>query len=285
MKYLKVILLVCLFAFTISPLPTSAIPVEACMEARCIDYFKKWQAVATTKGASAISALAELYYQGYGTKKNLNKSIQYFRQASRHKFAYAQYRAGAFYLMEEDFIDNEKGIKYLRKAAKNGHIESAYLLGVVFGTGELGIKDIGESDKWLGKALRNKHTVAQEYADYLYLSGQVDEDHYVKVNEIISEFKGAIPQGDISNEQGEKSEIQWSHNFKKEEVSLSELISSDSFGNQLTKTKLTSSAAIIDTEKPTYIQEGNCDKIFSCYDVDKEDFWRAANTQSGFTSK
>ena len=67
------------------------------------------------KGALALSALGELYYQGYGTEKNLEKSIKSFRKASHYKFAHAQYRAGVFYLMEDNFIDNKEGIRYLRK--------------------------------------------------------------------------------------------------------------------------------------------------------------------------
>lgn len=91
--------------------------------------------------------------------------------------------------MEENFIDNEQGIKYLRKVANNGHVESAFLLGVIFSTGELGIKDVGESDKWLVKALKDKHFTAQKYASYLYKSGQVNDSHYIKVNKVISELQ------------------------------------------------------------------------------------------------
>ena len=168
---------------TLSPV-TLAIPVKSCMEESCVIFFNKWQSMVKAKGAVALSALGELYYQGYGTEKNLEKSIKSFRKASHYQFAHAQYRAGVFYLMEANFIDNKEGISYLRKAASNGHTESAFLLAIIFGTGEFGIKDVGESDKWLGKALKNKHYVAQQYASYLYKSGQVDEGHYIKVNEI-----------------------------------------------------------------------------------------------------
>ena len=166
MIYIKMLPLFSLLYSLIIPFKIQVIPLDSCMEEKCIVYFNKWKVKAKGKRVSAMSALAELYYQGYGTEKNLNKSLRYFRKASKHQFAYAQYRAGVIYLMEEEFINNEKGIKYLRKAARNGHTESAFLLGVIFSTGELGIKDIGESDKWLEKALKMKHLVAQRYASY-----------------------------------------------------------------------------------------------------------------------
>ncbi len=73
-------------------MPSLAISIEECMEQRCIDYFNKWQAMVRGKRADAMTVLAELYYQGHGTNKNLKKSIQYFRKASIYQSAYAQRR-------------------------------------------------------------------------------------------------------------------------------------------------------------------------------------------------
>ena len=223
--------------------------------------------MARGKHADAMTVLAELYYQGHGTQKNIKKSIQYFRKASVYQSAYAQYRAGVFYLMEEDFIDTDKGIKYLRKAANNGHAESAFLLGAIFGTGELGIKDVGESDKWLVKALEDRHLVAQKYAGYLYKTGQVDNEHYIKVNEVI---RALAIQAAHNEEFTEKtvsptSEIQWLNrpNNTKDSVqtdSLEGVFNYVSFG---TKTVSDEGITIIEASK-TY-----CGKIFTCYQVNK----------------
>ena len=249
-------------------MPSLAISIEECMEQRCIDYFNKWQAMVRGKRADAMTVLAELYYQGHGTNKNLKKSIQYFRKASIYQSAYAQYRAGVFYLMEEDFIDTDKGIKYLRKAANNGHAESAFLLGAIFGTGELGIKDVGESDKWLVKALEDRHLVAQKYAGYLYKTGQVDNEHYIKVNEVISELTIQA----IHNEQfAEKpaspaTEIQWlnrpnntSNNMQTD--SLEDVFNYALFG---TKKVISQDVNVIEASK------AHCGKIFTCYQVKKK---------------
>jgi len=255
------------------------------MEEKCIIYFNKWKIMARSKRVSAMSALAELYYQGYGTEKNLTKSIRYFRKASRYQFAYAQYRAGVFYLMEEDFIDNKEGIKYLRKAARNGHTESAFLLGVIFGTGELGIQDVGESDKWLEKALKKKHSVAQKYAGFLYKSGQVDEGHYARVNDFISELKVDLVESDARKEQEVKinAHIHWPNDPSREVITVSAPTLDEVFDYELANLKTAPPATNLATG--TKIQGRKCEKIFSCYQVDKEDFWRYVNTQFGSVSQ
>jgi hypothetical protein len=261
-------------------LPAKSFPVDACMEAKCIKYFNQWKVMARAKRVSAMSALAELYYQGYGTEKNLKMSIRYFRKASRYQFSYAQYRAGVFYLMEQEYLDNKEGIKYLRKAARNGHVESAFLLAVIFGTGELGIKDVGESDKWLEKALEGKHTIAQKYAGYLYHSGQVNSSHYVKVNDIISELKVSQVSTSKSDSSSNNAIIQWPTDADREVITVTAPDIDDVFDYELAHLKTAPPATNLATG--TRIQGRRCEKIMSCYYVDKEDFWRYAITQSGF---
>lgn len=243
--------------------------------------------MASTKRVTAMSALGELYYQGYGTEKNLDKSLQYFRKASKYQFAYAQYRTGVFYLMEENFIDNEQGIKYLRKAANNGHVESAFLLGVIFSTGELGIKDVGESDKWLVKALKDKHFTAQKYAGYLYKSGQFNDSHYIKVNKVISELQFTVLEKNDTKGQvaKTKTEIHWPHDPSIEVITKSDPVPAlgSAFDFELFNTQPTklSTHLGIDTVKKL----SKCEKIFSCYNLDKQDFWRYANTQLALPTK
>jgi len=279
---IKLFLLTSIFTFTALSTPIQAVTLDACMDEKCIVYFNKWKRMASAKRVTAISAVAELYYQGYGTEKNLEQSLRYFRKASRYRFPYAYYRTGVFYLMEEGFIDNEEGIKYLKKAARTGHTESAFLLGVIYGTGELGIKDVGESDKWLAKALERKHSVAQKYAGYLYKTGQVSEDHYVKVNEVIKDIKIITSKTDQAEGQENKlhAEIQWPSDPNREVITVSAPSIDDVFDYELANLKL--SGPTINSATGSNIRGRRCEKILSCYQLDKEEFWRYARTQSGF---
>ncbi|PKH89110.1 tetratricopeptide repeat protein [Colwellia sp. Bg11-28] len=246
------------------------------MEKQCVDYFNKWQVMAKGKSADAMSMLAELYYQGHGTKKSLEKSIQYFRKASIYQSAYAQYRVGIFYLMEEDFIDTDKGIKYLRKAAKNGNVESAFLLGAIFGTGELGIKDVGESDKWLVKALEDKHLLAQKYAAYLYKTGQVDKEHYIKVNKVISKLSVQTIKDEEFTERLSKpsTEIQWLNLPN----STANRMKNDSLENVFNYTSFDIKKVIAEDDIVIESSKIKCGKIFTCYQVNKNNFRDSATS-------
>ena len=284
MIYRKLISIVAALTLsTISPV-TQAIPVKSCMEDSCVIFFNKWQSMVKVKGALALSALGELYYQGYGTEKNLEKSIKSFRKASHYKFAHAQYRAGVFYLMEDNFIDNKEGIRYLRKAARNGHTESAFLLAIIFGTGEFGIKDVGESDKWLGKALKNKHYVAQQYASYLYKSGQVDEGHYIKVNKIISELQANILTGNSTSSEGNIAkilvEIPWTNHANK----TTNIPSSPSFEDMFDPEEFSFKSTKLEAGTALRSNNRSCEKIFSCYQVEQDDFWQSAHSPVGAIS-
>jgi tetratricopeptide (TPR) repeat protein len=225
LNLLKVSLLLisCICLIVLSSKVQANTPIEPCMEERCIVYFNKWKTMANSKRVLAMSAVAELYYNGYGTKKNLTQSIRYFRKASRYHFPYAQFRVGVFYLMEEAFLDYEMGVKYLKKAARNGHTESAFLLGVIYGTGDLGIQSLDESDKWLEKALKANHPIAQQYAGYLYNSGQVGEEEYVKVNKLVAKLDILITDTkDIESKSSNvRSEIQWPEDPDREVITVS----------------------------------------------------------------
>ena len=270
MTYLKILLVTFILAFSFLPWPTQAISINSCMEEQCIVYFNKWKTMANEKDASAMSTVAELYYQGYGTEKNLSKSIHYFRQASRLQFTHAQYRTGVFYLMEEDFIDHQEGLKYLRIAAVNDHTESAFLLAVIYGTGELGIKDVGESDKWLEKALQLKHVKAGQYARSLYKSGQVNEEHYVKVNAFISSLIGTMPE--TETETGKvaraKVDIQWLHNSNQDVMAVPVSGLKGNFDYVKAAFKIQSPEIKANAEPES--EKISCAKLFSCYLVDKK---------------
>ncbi len=179
--------------------------------------------------------------------------------------------------MEEDFIDTDKGIKYLRKSAKNGNAESAFLLGIIFGTGELGIKDVGESDKWLVKALEDQHVVAQKYAGYLYKSGQVNKENYIKVNEIISELTNQATYNEGISEKlvSPMAEIQWLNMPRKTTNTMQTKSLDDVFKYDLFGTKKVASDDIIDMEA----SKNQCGKIFTCYQVNRENFKTSSDIQ------
>jgi hypothetical protein len=222
--------------------------------------------MASAKRVLAMSTLAEFYYIGYGTEKNLAKSIKYFRKASRYKFSYAQYRAGLFYLTEENFLDRDEGIKYLKKAARNGNSESSFILGVIYGTGKFGIRDVGQSDKWLLKALKNQHDLAQKYATYLYKSGQVDETNYTEVNKFIRLLTDDLIESNKVNQ-----DINWPQHTGLEVITVSSPSLDEAFDFALNILKTAEPGT--NSTTGTNILARRCDQMLSCTFITGDDLW------------
>jgi len=125
--------------------------------------------------------------------------------------------------------------------------------------------------------------VAQKYAGYLYKSGQVDEGHYAKVNEMINELKVTLPEAERGGIVQSNVNIQWPNDPNMEVISVAASTLDDVFGYELANLSTVRSTTNVVTG--TKVQGRKCEKIFSCYKVDKEDFWRYANTQSAGVSQ
>jgi len=252
-----------------------AAKLEPCMTQTCVDYFNKWKKMSYRKYNTALSVMGELYYQGYGTEKDIDKSFKYFRKAARYKYTYAEYRTAIFYLSEEGYIDNDDGIKYLKKAARKGHSQSAFLLALSYGTGELTEKDTQESDKWLAKAISGKNSKAKHYASFLHNNGGITHDSYPKIATMIQ----LLSKQTVSKEQLEFTElvadnntIQWPTDSDIEVIQVSAPTVEDIFDNELAYLRINPPPSRGTTG--TRIVGKTCADMVSCNAVDKADFER-----------
>jgi hypothetical protein len=258
-----------------------AAKVEPCMTQTCVDYFNKWKKMSYRKYNTALSVLGELYYQGYGTEKNLDKSFELFKKAARYNFTYAQYRTGLFYLSEEGYTDTDHGIKFLKKAARNGHVESAFLLALSYGTGELTEKDTQESDKWLEKAINGKHSKAQMYASFLNQNEELTHSSYPKVSTMIQLLskEGEVIGDEETTEQLTQSKlvknqgsINWPEDSSMEIIQISAPTVEAIFDNELAYLRINPPAS--NGATGTRITGRTCDQMVSCNAVDRNDFER-----------
>lgn len=252
-----------------------AAKIEPCMTQTCIDYFNKWQKMSYRKYNTALSVMGELYYQGYGTEKDLAKSFKYFKKAARYKYTYAEYRTALFYLSEDGYIDTDDGIKYLKKAARKGHSQSAFLLALTYGTGELTEKDTIESDKWLDKAINGKHSKAQRYASHLKSKGELTHSSYPKVAtmiQMLTNNREVTQQVDSEQQQVVENSIQWPSDNDMEVIQVSAPAVEDIFDNELAYLRLNPPPSRGTTG--TRIVGKTCSDMVSCNSADKADFER-----------
>lgn len=163
MNLLQAIVLWCISTFALAQLK-----VEPCNTQKCQNYFVHFKKNAQRGHADSIATLAEFYYHGFGTSKNLLLAMKYHKKAARLGVVRSQYKAALLFLTNERFKDHKRGMNYLRKAAYNDHINAPYLLGIIYYSDEFGEKNKTEADKWLAQAYKENHDDIPEFIEHIY---------------------------------------------------------------------------------------------------------------------
>ncbi|CAM3931565.1 tetratricopeptide repeat protein [Shewanella aquimarina] len=138
-----------------------------CDSAECKEYFKAYTILTKRGHSDAMATLGELYYAGYGTKKNNKKALKWFRRAAKFGNTTAQYKAAVMYLQETDYQDVDKAISLLERSLRVDFSPSALILGKVYLNDNLVKQNLTEADKWLSKAYELNNVSAKDFAKKL----------------------------------------------------------------------------------------------------------------------
>jgi len=115
--------------------------------------------------------LADLLRSGKGTgTKNIKESFDWYIKAADNGIIKAQIIVGTSYASGIKSIvkKNEKKMKhYLSLAYSNGDVESAYTLGIFYGSQK---KDLNQALEWFIKASLNDHYLSQYYAASIFFN-------------------------------------------------------------------------------------------------------------------
>lgn len=160
--------------------------MEECLDAECVTYFKEFRQYAKRGYADAMYALGDMYWVGYGTKKDPSSAIKTYRRAAKFGSSLAQFKLGYIYLTDKENFDYDESLKYFKKAARNGSGQSSFILGVIYYRGQLGEKSLSDADKWLTKAYEQNNKQVREFIEHIYLKGEVNADNLPDVYEIIT---------------------------------------------------------------------------------------------------
>jgi hypothetical protein len=151
--------------------------IGPCQKASCVDYFQKYKKYARIGYSDAMVTLAEMYYYGHGTEMNKKKALKQFKDAAKYGSVKGQHKTAMMYLNNEEFKDIDKGIKYLKKAARNNSTGSSFLLGIMYFDKDFYEQDFQEADKWLSKAYKGGFKKMLPYIELIKKS-----DHFNKSN-------------------------------------------------------------------------------------------------------
>lgn len=190
-KFFKKILLLVTVLYTGI---ASAAQVTQCSEPSCVDYFKQYKKYAKAGHADAMATLAELYLKGYGTDRNLTKALKTYRRAAKYNSVIAAAKVGMLYLTEAEIYNKDKGITYLKKAARKKHGDSAYVLGVIYSNDDFGYLDFNEADKWLNVAYQAKNKKVRRYIEYLITQRNYSANNFPKISSIVTQLNSPTKQ-------------------------------------------------------------------------------------------
>ena len=153
--------------------------LSACQTSECKQFFKRFEVAVKRGHIEAVSTLGQLYYNGYGTEKNEDKALFYLKKAAKFKYnAAAQYKVGLIHLISETNYDVEESIKYLNRAASQNYKDANFLLGVLHFNEQHIPANYAVADKYLSKALKQKHSQVQMVVDNIAATGELSQGSF-----------------------------------------------------------------------------------------------------------
>lgn len=231
--------------------------VPECLQAECIKYFQQYRMYTRRGYSDAMYTLAELYYRGYGTEKNLSSALKWYRKAAKFDNADAQYKAGVLYLREGEYQDIERSLKYLRSADRNGVAEASHLLGLIYFEGQLTEQDLKLADDYFSHAVKLGHQDTINFFSQLNDTVQREQKQKLKLAAALVKDPTYLASDTIAKPVGEM-----------ETITISGPDLSEIFDYQLARLDLMSPDAVKGTG--TNIPGRTCDEMISCGHMDRD---------------
>ena len=144
------------FSFLFLSVNLKAEEIVECQSEYCVDYFKKFKMGAKRGYVQANATLGQFYYIGYGTEKDEDKALKYLKKAAKKGEPSSQYLVGVISLISKKNKDIDTGVKYLEKVAEDNYKDANYVLGTLFINDKLVGKNLPKADFYLAKAYKQK---------------------------------------------------------------------------------------------------------------------------------
>lgn len=127
------------------------------------DYGTAVRLLKQDQSADSAYLLGIIYYKGEGVRADKAEAIRWLHRAADNGHIRAQYNLGMIYDKGAGVPqDLKEAAKWYRKAAEKGHVQSQFNLGLMYTNGEGVEKNHEEAVKWLRKAAKKKHANARK---------------------------------------------------------------------------------------------------------------------------
>lgn len=164
-----------------------------CDTSECRNLFENYKKYARTH-SDAATILGEMYLLGYGTEADEEQALKYFQRASAWRSTEGTYKAGLLLVERGATEDVEKGIDYLRQAAKEDNVHAIYFMGTILSDARYGNPDYAEADKWLAKSTLLRHPKINDPLVRLREEGKLTRDFFPATLEAIHHVNSTPPE-------------------------------------------------------------------------------------------
>lgn len=167
------------------------------VEQNYADAFKYYNVCSDKANAQTQTNLAEMYFQGLGTSRNVEQAIYWYQKALAQDdtLVEASWRMGEMYLKGTGTDQNcEKAEELLAVAADSNHIEACYLLGVMILENKCKKHDLGQAVVYLEKAADAGVVDAMFRVGMIYFTGQLVHQDYSRA---FQHLLGASSRGHV----------------------------------------------------------------------------------------
>lgn len=154
----------------------------------------KWlEASAKASNPHAQLLLADLYGRGEGVQKDYEIAVSWYQKAAKARHPEALYKMGLLMITTRKDADSiSAGEDYIRTAANNGNVNAQYELALLYARGSEDFHVDGEeSIRWLKEAAKKGHLTSLNLLGYLYANGTADKKVKVDEEEAIKYWKQA----------------------------------------------------------------------------------------------
>lgn len=127
---------------------------------------------------SAQCLLGAFFWNGFGTERNEEKSLEWYLKAAQEGDAVAQENAGLIYIRRQGKTNKKKAFEWFSKAAERGDAEAQQNLGSCYLYGDGVEKNERLAFEWYSKSAEQGFAVAQRYvADCFYIGSGTNQDY------------------------------------------------------------------------------------------------------------
>lgn len=160
----------------------------------CDNGFRYVLSLAQQNDVFAQYEVANMYYHGYGTQKDLNQYIYWINASSINGYFKAIKNLADCYYFGNDVDKNEyQALKLYEKAAMIGEFNSQNILANYYYNGEMVNQNYEEAVKWYKKSASQGHYWAQSNLANCYRDGKGVEQNYNEVFRLnLEAAKGGI---------------------------------------------------------------------------------------------